>query len=221
MAKKKRNELPVPKIEALLKEAYLSYNDLQTLRNRISSHGISMDALPGDIELQAFSLLGNHQRMELSNRIAPHLSILAGKGLIDEAKAESMTSPVLRFYCHIAPLLDDLLDISQRFMAGIEALDAGGSATGGPVIRCALRADGLLGQEMRVRVHIFGGQWLWVRPDPVFGLAETLLPISVDCAPVEFRVPCDQGSILIAGMTSLGDVSIHRLHLTIMQEAKI
>jgi hypothetical protein len=207
------------RIEALLQEAYANYADLRALRDHVAAAGIQIDALPNDRVLHAFCLLFDHHRQALLARLSPYLPILAGKGLIADT-AGFLSTPVVRFYVAISHLLEDLLDVSQRFASGLEAAQDAGPQVAMPVIRCASEASGFFGQEVRIRAHILGAEWLLVRPDPIFGLAETLLHVKADC-PITIPLPCDEGDLLIAAMDASGKVSAHTLCLSLLREASV
>lgn len=224
MAKKNHYEpltTVTPNIEKLLDKAYRSYDNLVALRERVAGAGVQMDVLPENLILQAFSLLGDHQRSDVINRVSPYLSLISGKGfIVDANRIEGISTPELRFYAQIAHLLEDLLDTTQRFAAGLAVLQQGVVSIGGPVIRCAKKASGLFGQEMSIRAHIYDAEWLLIRVDPIFGYAERLQRITAD-TPIIIELPCDEGKVEICAMTASGRVSMHTLTLSIQNEAII
>jgi hypothetical protein len=210
-----------PIIEELLNKAYSSFDNLVALRERVAAAGVQMEMLPENSILQAFALLGDHDRSEVINRVNPYLSLISGKGfIVDANRIDGISTAELRFYAQIAHLLENLLDITQRFDAGIAALQQGATSIGGPIIQCAHEASGLFGQEMRIRFHIHDGAWLLVRADPIFGFADNLLRITED-TPIEIILPCDDGNVTIAAMTAAGRVRVHTLHLSIQTEVII
>ncbi|MGH9801966.1 MAG: hypothetical protein ACRD82_16515 [Blastocatellia bacterium] len=216
--KYKQREARKPLIETLLQQVHDSFNRLRTLRSRVAVSGIDIDSLPDDVALKAFAILGNHDRAVVVDRISAHLALLAAKGLIASTDTARLPTPVLRFYAQIEYLLDGVLDISQRIEAGIDAWRNGHQTTDGPAIRCASSASGLYSQELRLKIHVLGAEWLLVRPEPIFGVAETLLRIDED---YQATVPlsCVEGDILIAAMAASGRVSVYTLTLSILREA--
>jgi hypothetical protein len=210
-----------PSIEKLLDSAYRSYESLLALNERVAGAGIQMDVLPENSILQAYALLGDHDRSEVINRISPYLSLLSGKGfIVDANRIEGISTPELRFYAQIAHLLEDLLDITERFDAGIAALQQGAVSIGGPIIQCARKFSALFGQVLRIRAHIHDAEWLLIRIDPIFGFTDRLQRIATD-TPIEIELPCDDGKVEICAMTASGRVSMHTLRLSIQTEAII
>jgi hypothetical protein len=210
-----------PNIEKLLGKAHSSYDGLVILRGRVAAAGVQMNMLPEDFILKAFALLGDHQREDVINRVSPYLALLSGKGfIVDANRIEGISTPELRFYSQIAHLLEDLLDITERFDAGIAALQQGAVSIGGPIIQCAREASGLFGQEMRIRAHIHDAEWLLIRIDPIFGFTDRLQRIAAD-TPIEIELPCDDGKVEICAMTASGRVSMHSLRLSNQTEAII
>jgi hypothetical protein len=207
-----------PNIEKLLDKAYSSYDELIALRERVAAAGVQMDALPENFILQAFALLGDHQRAEIISLVSPYLPIISGKGFTADAnRIDEISTPELRFYAQIADLFEDILDISQRFAAGMAALQQGAVSIGRAIIQCADDASGFFGQKMRIRARIYNAEWLLVRVDPIFGYAERLQRIDADTQ-ITIPLPCDEGNVEIAAMTSSGRVSMHTIRVSIQNE---
>lgn len=219
-ARAEANEKPI--IEGLLQDAYTSFEQLRTLRARVASSGIDLDVLPDDVALRAFALLGNHDRNAVAMKASPHLTLLMGKGLIENSFIDTLSTPMLRFFAHIDQFLDGLLDISQRIEAGIASWKVGERTVGSPVIRCADKVSGFYSPEIKsLAAYVSGAEWLLVRPDPIFGLAETLLRVNADGlvkiisgAENSRKIHCDDGMLLLAAMAASGSVTVHAIQVT-------
>lgn len=205
-------------IEKLLQMAYSDFERLRALRDKVASSGISMDILPDDVVLKAFVLLGDHDRINISDQVAPHLGLLIDKGLIFD-KDRLLTTPALRFFAHIDHLLDELIDVSQLMESGITSWRADDGMMGKPIIDCATQFAAFYGQNITLKIRVIGAEWLLVRPAENFWLPDWFLPVTEDCAVTIPPIRCDDGEVLIAAMTSTGQVNVKTIALSIKEAA--
>jgi hypothetical protein len=209
----------VPVLETLLQTAHEILPQLNTIRARVISAGIAADNLPGDLELQAFVLLGDHERHAQLALIAPHAGVMFGKGLIDDSDINRLPTPIVRFFEHAEPWFESMLDIAQRFESGVAAWQAGFRSVSAPVIVGPEKYSAIWGQELHLHFEVSNAEWLLVRADSIFGLSETTLPLA--CAgtvPVTVSIPCDNGNVAVIAMSSTGDVTIHTVQISLLLE---
>lgn len=207
-----------PRIEQLLAQAHANLAELRRVRGLVAAAGVPSAALPGDSELQAFALMGNHHRAEVECRAADSLALLRNRGLLRAADVREVATPVLRLCATIAPLLQNVLSVAQRVEQGIRRCrEPVSSAADGPRIRCARHVLAQWGQALLVNAEVIGARWLLVRPDAAFQQRETLMHIDSH-ALVRFEISCEEGVVLIAAMDDLGNVGIHELMVGIERE---
>lgn len=213
--KSSRNDV----IENLLQTAHSEFEGLRALRKKVASSGISMDILPDDVVLKAFVLLGDHDRINISDQVAQHMNLLMDKGLIFDKDIRLLTTPALRFFAHIDHLLDELIDVSQLMEAGITSWSADDGMIDKPIIDCATQFAAFYGQNIALKIRVIGAEWLLVRPAENFWLPDWFLRVTEDCAVTIPPIRCDDGEVLIAAMTSTGQVSVKTIALSIKEAA--
>lgn len=212
--KSSRNDV----IENLLQTAHSEFERLRALRKKVASSRISMDILPDDVVLNAFVLLGDYDRIKISDQVTPHLGLLMDKGLILDTDIKLLTTPMLRFFAHINHLFDELIDVSQLMEAGITSWRADDGMIDKPIIDCATQFSALYSQKIPLNIRLIGAEWLLIRPSKNFCLSDRLLRVTEDYV-ASIRMTFDDGNVLIAAMTPTGQVSVKTIALSIRQEA--
>jgi len=206
-----RQDIREPRVELLLREAFEALAEMRRLRRIVLAGGVDSVAVPGDVELRSFALLGNYGREAQVRELMPHMPLLVGKGFLRDGDVTGLSTPVLRFLVAVTPLLHGVLGISQRMQEGVSEILRDGAVQGlGPVIRCAGSASGHWGQTLIVNAQVTGAAWVLVRPDEVFSQRENLLRVAASEV-LSFEVSCDEGMVLVAAMDDMGTVSVHQM----------
>lgn len=222
MARKTKSMHPgpaVPVVERLLRDAHAQYPALVSLRRAIVAAGVPADAVPDNGGLRAIVLLGNYQRSAVLKQVLPWLPTLEAKGLLHEHDPDSMPTPSLRLFALIVDQLDGVRDIDERFVEGIARAQDTSQILTSVSVHCAGTVTGRWGQPARIHFQANGAEWILIRPDSVFGVAQHLLR-GENNGDFEGRieVPIDDGSVLIAAMSPSGDVTTHIINLHVQRE---
>lgn len=196
-----------------LNRIYVDLRLLQEFQSKLLNIGLRQDDLPLQSELQAFVLLGDHDKDELLKAAQPVLSQLAGKGLL-MPHAGIVCTPALRLFIHIEPLLDVVESLWERLgtKAEIEPATADN-------LHC--RPDqviGLWGQQKWVDFAARDVTHVLVQPDTVFTINPALLIADSDnrCAG-RFQIPVDMGGVTLTLALSNGELRRHRIAVQIGQ----
>lgn len=208
-----------PKIGVLLSKAHSDLDELKNLRSRLVSLGIDNDALPSDAVLMAFCLMGDHSRGDLLADFKRHLPLFLSRGLLTSGNVEELSTPRLRLLLQTTSgLIEHSISLSQAFDAGIAAWQADNPLYDGPTIRCADQATAIWGQTLKIMVTVIGAERLLIRPDPIFGLQEAIVSVESAKTTATVSVACDDGRIVLAAMAASGEVSVHNIHLSVLED---
>lgn len=200
-----RNTAPL--IEALLASVHRDLEVLQERRGALLRSGIDSDHLPGEPDLMAFALLGDHERDKQLERLASYWSELQSKGLTYGALDDASTS-VLRLLASVLPHIETIGTLWQRLQDADQVPEPPHG-----ILRCATRVRGLWGQLARLHFVAQDVQHMLIAPDTTFGLHPALVAAEPgNHMAGQFEFPIDNGTITLSLLHRSGEVFRHVVH---------
>lgn len=196
---------------ALFTAAHDNWNLLQSYRLKLRNVGLREEDLPDSISVQAFALLGEHEKHIVEAKVSSLRSALDAMGLLPAAA--SITTPVMRLMLHVAPLLTSLESLWSRLM-NTEQVDDASLAQ----LRCVSRVRGLWGQRARVHFAAVDTAHVLIRPGVVFSTEPAILTAGSDgrCQG-SFTIPIDEGTVTLTLALRNGEMRRHRIAVSIGQ----
>lgn len=202
-------ERTLPLIERLLTRAYRYLPILQATRLRLHNYGLSEEQLPDDRQCRALASLGDWERHVLIQQhyAAGEFAHLTAIGLA-RGEIGQCPTPLLRLFALAAPYLAGARTVAEQ-------LENPESATVADPERfaCAHSAQGYWGQTARIHWRARGIEFLWIKPDPCFGVAPALLAIGSGETIGHFPISADDGAILFRALATDGQVYEYQLTL--------
>ncbi|MDI9408097.1 MAG: hypothetical protein QM523_02500 [Candidatus Pacebacteria bacterium] len=215
--KKKSNQKeikPPYRYTEVLNQFHNSYENLKKIRDTVLNFTREMhsSAIPNDAALISFSAIGDEQPGEnLNQRIAPFISGLRQKGLYSPVDLESKQQAAInRFWLSITHVIPSLINPIEL----INMLLNQTSISAGDTILAPSTIQEIWGRRLRIQIYCPTSiSILLIRPDKIFGNRDTIVTLDQHLATrqvknqinptgyflVEFEIPCEKGSILIAG----------------------
>nr|WP_315468644.1 hypothetical protein [uncultured Undibacterium sp.] len=190
-------------INARLEQIYSDVAELDQMHGRLTGLGFVADKLPVPVDRQAYCLLGEHQRPETLTRIAHSETELREKAIINRPLAQ-LSTPMLRLLSVIVPDLDRVLALRERIEEGLASAISENRYDFAILLPEQL-ISALEAQTVQVTGLAKGCEWLLIRPEPVFGVRESLLE-SKGQNEFEIEMPCASGQIEIIGINAQGHV---------------
>lgn len=196
-----------PRVEQLLAQAWRYRPALRAARHRLLNYGLSEEQLPDAGQCDAWALLGDWERHRLlqehyANGEFAHLTAI-GLARGDIAECET---PLLRLFALAAPHLTGMRTVAER-LQNPETVTVAGSEH----FACANATQGYWGQPARIHWRARQTEFLWIKPDPVFGLAPALIALGIDETLGYFPISVDDGTILFRALATDGRIYEHRL----------
>lgn len=124
-----------PRIDTLLNEAHAALAELEAVRLHLLQRGLAQDDLPAQRNLQAYALLGDHDRAAVIAGVEGHWAELFDRALVSSERPQGVSTPLLRLLSHALPSLAGLKTLDET-LATNDVLPMG--------------PDGLLAVEGRV-----------------------------------------------------------------------
>ena len=204
------HDLIAPVVERLLAQAHVNLTSLLATRDRLSNHGLSGEQLPSVPQCRALALLGDWDRHAVlqthyANGEFAHLSAI---GLI-RGEIDQCSTPLLRLFAIAAPALVGMRTVIERLQHPevVTVADPEHFA-------CAETRQGYWGQPARIHWRARGIEFVWIKPDPCFGVAPALLAIGSGETIGHFPISIDDGAILFRALSTDGQIYEHQLMLT-------
>lgn len=200
-------EPTLPLIERLLTQAYRYLPILQATRLRLLNYGLSEEQLPDDRQCRALTLLGDWERHVLIQQhyAAGEFTHLTAIGLA-RGEIGQCPTPLLRLFALAAPYLAGARTVAEQLENPESATVAGPER-----FACAHSAQGYWGQTACIHWRARAIDFLWIHPDPIFGVAPALIALGADETPGHFPIRVDDGDILFRALADDGRVYEHRL----------
>lgn len=197
--------------DAELKAVYENWKVLQRYRTLLRNVGLTQEDLPDDVSMQAFALLGVHDRHAVEAEFGRIRSAIDSKGLVP--LIEPIPTPLMRLMLHVAPLWDSVQSLWDRLKDSEQA-----PQTSPEHLRCVSRVRGMWGQQARVHFAVWDTAHVLIRPAPVFGTQPTMLTVARDgrCNG-SFTIPIDDGAVTLTLALRNGDLRCHHIDVSIGQ----
>ena len=199
---------------AVLSQFHSSYENLKKTRDMVSNFTREMhtSAIPNDGMLLSFAAIGDEQPGEnLAQRIAPFVSGLRQKGLYSRVVLDPKEqASINRFWLSIEHIIPSLINPVEL----INLLLNQDSISAGDTILAPNAIQEIWGRRLRIQIYCPTSiSILLIRPDKIFGNGDTVVTLDQHLANrqtgnqlnqsghflVEFDIPCEKGTILIAG----------------------
>lgn len=178
-----------PLVEQMLSAAHEHFAQLQVRRQELAREGVDQHHLPDDGALEAFAMLGNHDRGSIIAGLDDVWQALRGRGLACGSMARAST-PELRLLAHMRSFIWTIPPIELRLRRA-EKLEQPTAE----LWHCPELVRGDLGQMARVHFtsHDPGLRYLLIDPDPTLRAQ----PILWEWPPATgwFALPVNRGSV--------------------------
>lgn len=206
-----QHEQTSPVIERLLTQAGQHRPALRATRQRLGNCGLSEEQLPNDRQCDVLAALGDWDRHRLIHEHYAHgeFGHLTAIGLA-RGEIGQCATPLLRLFASVAPHLEGMRTVADR-LRNPEAVSVAGLER----FACADSAQGHWGQPARIHWRAKSVEYLWIDPDPCFGLAPALIALGSDETVGDFPISVDEGAIRFRALASDGRVYEHRLAVTV------
>lgn len=204
---------PVAKAEGLLHQAHRNYDELRAVRARLQLQGVADHELPGQPVLQAFALLGDHERTQVLAQVRPHWQALVDRGVV-RGQAQDLVTPHLRLLLAAQPAMANLATVQARLRAPA-ALPANPTQ-----LRCANEVSGLRwGQRINLHFVASGVEYLLIEPSRELRHAPVLLNLGGGIHHRQLVLPGRAGQVVFSLVDGSGQVFRHTLVMRLNHDA--
>ena len=200
--------------KSVLGQFHSNFESLKKIRDTVANftREVHSSAIPNDAMLLSFAAIGEERPGEnLGQRIAPFVTGLRQKGLYSLVDLDAkVQAPIHRFWLSIEHIIPSLINPREL----INMLLTQGLTSAGDTILAPSVIEEVWGRRLRIQIYCPTSiSILLVRPDKIFGSGDSIVTLDQHLTSrqtgnqlnhsgyflLEFEIPCEKGSILIAG----------------------